>query len=368
MGAFVIGDIDTKLSTGLVGDGKSLVADRDILYSGAAAIYLEDAPPRLSGESHLDYLADTVKRINLDYLIVEGERAISEENDPGVQGDGSGSPRPRLSGVAGSWWVWDKDSEASPSVAYGNHLGRVLRQHELDDILRPTPVTDEQEERSVAALSLVQELLPQVAATTFPFVHHLVFLDGNILSMNLPQVPESVFISTELLGRDTIELADALLHESLHEKMVVLRLTRRLMRAGYTDDDSATFLLPWSVDYVKPRHFNAGRIISAAHVYTHLAVLHCAALLRDTSAGGDVTDLHRSRISLPYARAACLLDAMTREHVRDEFGEDGRLLREVLVDALESVRTELHGVVELKPHGWSGMSESALITPSKVAG
>ncbi|WP_406346881.1 hypothetical protein [Streptomyces sp. NBC_00648] len=364
----MIGDVDTKIASGLVGDGKSLIADRDILYSGAAAIFREDAPSRLPSGSHPHFLADTVKRVNLDYLIVEGARAISGEGVSEAPEDSPGPLRPRLSGVAGSWWVWDKDSDASPSIAYGNHLERVLRQHELDDILRTTRVTEEQEERSVAALSLVRELLPQVAATTFPFVHHLVYLDGRILSMNLPQVPESVFISTELLGRDTIELADALLHESLHEKMVVLRLTRRLMRAGYTDDDSATFLLPWSIDYEKPRHFNAGRIISAAHVYAHLAVLHCAALLRDSSGGGVMTDLHRSRISLPYARAACLLDAMTREHVRDEFGEDGRLLREVLVEALESVRAELHGVVELEPHGWLGMSESALITPSEVAG
>jgi hypothetical protein len=356
--------IDEILATGPFGDAAALLHDRDVLYAGAARVLHLPAPATAAPDSHDEALTRTLARVRLDRALF-GQRPPDVPTRPDGDPPATDAPRAGVPGTA--TWLADLTRPTAAQDAYTRLLGEALTFQGLTVDCGSGSPPAAATERTTAAMALAARLLPGAAATTFPFVHHCVLLPMRIPSMNLPQVPESVFVSTDLLAADLVRLADAVLHESLHEKMIVLRLTRTLMRPGYDDATSATFLLPWSIHDDEPRHFNAGRIISAAHVYTHLSALYLAAL-EDGDAPTELTTAALGRrLAEAYERGACLLDAVGCDHVRDEFGADGHELAGRLRDVLTEIAVRYRGPVALRPHPWPDLPTSHVIRPSRGA-
>jgi len=189
------------------------------------------------------------------------------------------------------------------------------------------PVDSDDVAAVTEAIALLGRVMPRVCANTVGLAPRLVKIANDIPSMHLSGSPGFVYVAERVLGGDTWVLADALLHESLHEKSSLLRKFRGLLRPSYREATSATTFLPWSVDYGEERHFSTWRLLSAGHVYVHLYVLRCALGLR-----------REARI--PHDRARFMLDALARPEHDTDLDADGRRMREWLDVAIQTTPEE----------------------------
>ncbi|MFE0516912.1 hypothetical protein [Streptomyces sp. NPDC058964] len=325
-------------TTGVVADADALLSDRDVLYSGAAVATGLGDPKDLRNPPDGDGIPACLRRCAIDRKLGGadpgsralrpwrwyGSTALRVEAEPALR-------------IHARDWISD-----SAAAVFERHFVSAMTEQGIGAHARPFRVTANEEIRISKAVVLLRELVPEIAGSVLPFVHQIVVLDSPIPSLYLTQVPETVFLSAATVHGDALGLADALLHESLHEKMAVLRLTRRLVRPGYTDEHSARVLLPWSLGQAAPRWFNAGRVISAAHVYTHLAVLHATALRRGrTGRTGCGPQAVRKRLAAAVERGGFLLAAIELDSIRREFGPDGQLLHRQLTHLLAAVRDTL---------------------------
>ncbi|UXY31064.1 hypothetical protein [Streptomyces sp. HUAS TT20] len=333
-----VSDVVSLATTGVVADADALLADRDVLYSGAAGATGLGDPKDLRNLPDGDGIAACLRRCAIDRKLGGADpmsrtpRAWRTYDSTALRVHAAPALR-----IYVRDWITD-----SAAAVFERHFVSVMTEQGIGEHARPFRVTTDDGIRVSRAVLLLRDLVPENTDSVLPFVHQIVVLDSPIPSLYLTQVPETVFVSAATLHGDTLGLADALLHESLHEKMAVLRLTRRLVRPGYTDERSARVLLPWNLDQATPRWFTAGRVISAAHVYTHLAVLHATALRQgrpdETGCGSRTV---RQRLATAVERAGFLLDSLELHSVRREFGPDGLLLHRELTRMLTAVRDAL---------------------------
>jgi hypothetical protein len=117
-------------------------------------------------------------------------------------------------------------------------------------------------------------------------------------------LPRSVYVSAAALSGDPARAAEALLHESVHQKLYDLQLVHGVYRNGYDERVAPVVRPPWHEGRAS---WSFDRALAACHVYTHLAYfyasLHAADPTRRTAA-----DEHSARCSLERARE--LLDAL----------------------------------------------------------
>jgi hypothetical protein len=177
------------------------------------------------------------------------------------------------------------------------------------------------------AVALLNQALPRTCANTVGLAPRLVKIDNVVPSMHLSGSPGFIYISERVFGGSTWVLADALLHETLHEKSNLLRKFRGLLRSSYREATSATTLLPWSVDYGEERHFSTWRLLSAGHVYVHLYALRCTLGL-----------WYEART--PHDRARFMLDALEQPAHLEDLDSDGRLMLEWLNSAIRTTPRE----------------------------
>ncbi|MGW7384458.1 hypothetical protein [Streptomyces sp. NPDC054794] len=352
-------DVITWATTGVVADAGALLSDRDVLYSGAARATGLDDPLELRLAAEGDRIPVCLRRCALDRQLAGAEHGISALR----KWTAYGSTALRVQAAPECWihardWIPD-----SAGAVFERLFVSAMARQGIGEHARPSEVTPDDEIRVSRAMLLLDELVPEIAAGVLPFVHQIVVLDSPIPSLYLTQVPETVFVSAATVHGDTLGLADALLHESLHEKMAVLRLTRRLMRPVYTDEHSARVLLPWSLAHATPRWFNAGRVISAAHVYVHLAVLHATALRAGhPQRTGCAPQTVRRRLTTAVERGAFLLGSLELDGVRREFGPDGLVLHQKLTRMLAVVRDTLPSNLVGTLQTWQATSQPEVHT------
>ncbi|MFH8339163.1 hypothetical protein [Streptomyces sp. AM6-12] len=191
---------------------------------------------------------------------------------------------------------------------------------------RPHPLDRTARQALTAALDLLGEVFPRVAAQVLPFVSVGIVVENPVPSMYLSQTPEVIYVGHHMLERDTWELADAVLHESLHDVTELARQVRQVLVPSYTEDTSATTLLPWSVKQPTKRYFSTWRLLSACHVYVHLAGFR-----------RSVIGPSAEQIEVPTERAQFMLDHLLASPHRDNLGEDGRVLVEWLDHSLKAM-------------------------------
>ncbi|MFE9023922.1 hypothetical protein ACFYNL_35895 [Streptomyces sp. NPDC007808] len=191
----------------------------------------------------------------------------------------------------------------------------------------PHPLDRTSRQSLTAAVDLLGEAFPRVAAGVLPFVSVGIVVQNPVPSMYLSQTPEVIYVGHHMLERDTWELADAILHESLHDVTELARQVRHVLVPSYTEDTSATTLLPWSVKQPTKRYFSTWRLLSACHVYVHLAGFR-----------RSVIGPSAQQVEVPTVRARFMLDQLLASPHQDNLGEDGRVLVEWLDSSLKAMR------------------------------
>ncbi|MFJ2821928.1 hypothetical protein ACIO7M_12525 [Streptomyces toxytricini] len=320
--------LDTTLATGAFGDGNLLAADRDTLVAGQSWSLRRPAPVErpASGLEALHRIAERAERdragADVSFTsLTEGDGDEGAATDPTC-------PAPWAEGHR-AWFVRDWDHARTGALL------RVTRQ--VMDFSGYTGAIDghapdhRDGDAVSAGVALLAEALPRTTAHTLPLVRVLCVLRGEIPSMYLTQVPESVFLSDGLLRTHSpLVVGECLLHESLHEKYTLLRLVRRLVRPGQSDTTGPRVLLPWSLTMGERRRFGANRLLSTLHVYAHLTALHVAVLA--SAAHRDHHAEARTRLTTNYERGAYLAQALRFPEIAGHLGPDGLRLRDWLTE------------------------------------
>ncbi|MCC3766711.1 hypothetical protein [Streptomyces sp. UNOC14_S4] len=192
---------------------------------------------------------------------------------------------------------------------------------------RPYPLGGGERRALTAAVRLLEDVFPEVSAHVLPLVSVGIAVENPVPSMYLSQTPEVIYVGHRMLERETWELADAILHEALHDVSELAHQIRHLLVHSYVEHESATTLLPWSVKQPTRRYFSTWRLLSACHVYVHLAGFR-------RSVVGPTAE----QIEVPTSRARFMLDHLLASPHAESLGEDGRLLVEWMDSSLEAMR------------------------------
>ena len=187
------------------------------------------------------------------------------------------------------------------------------------DRLEILPVPDVARRRLAGALDLLGRAVPRLAGATLPAVPGIALIGGDrIESAFLATTPSLIYLNLAV-HRDPAALADAILHEALHQKLAHTRLVHRLLRPGFDDFADLPVPVPWGDRGF--RWFSLGRALAAAHVYLHLALLHLRMIETGATAGLDRQELRR-RLVVRSGRARYLLAALGSAQFRAELGAD----------------------------------------------
>lgn len=194
------------------------------------------------------------------------------------------------------------------------------------------PVTAFIEGAHSRAVALTRRSVPRLAKELFESVHHVVvYRATQPYSGYTVSAPLFIFVAEQTFDRDDIT-AELLVHESLHQKLSDISLSRSLLRADYNDTTSATIAVPWSFGSNRIRRFSADRSFAAFHVYTHQAVLYLGMLATSTSDEEAASAVEN--LILSWARAAHFDREFNSGPVRDEWGTDGYRFAEWLSSAV----------------------------------
>ncbi|WP_366292678.1 hypothetical protein [Paenibacillus sp. AN1007] len=183
-------------------------------------------------------------------------------------------------------------------------------------------IDDKVKEKFHLAMRLLSETIPELSSDTLSMITAILPVTKTIDSGFTFTTPQLIYVDPELFNSE-LDLADALLHEALHHKLLTIRLTKRMLRPGYNDFGSFSVPIPWGGENY--RMFPVGRAIAAAHVYLHLSFLFAKILFNSDKYikfGLTLGDIEQ-RFLTRYKRASYLLETLSMSHYRHELGADG---------------------------------------------
>lgn len=182
-------------------------------------------------------------------------------------------------------------------------------------------VTDEVRLQFFSAFNLLNETIPQLTSDVLSMITAILPVSKTVDSGFISTNPQLIYVDPEQFHNE-LDLADALLHEALHHKLLTIRLTKRMLRPGYDDFGSFSVPIPWGGNNY--RMFPVGRAIAAAHVYLHLSFLFAKVLSNtDEPQFGLTLQEIEERLLTRYKRASYLLETLSMSHYRHELGADG---------------------------------------------
>lgn len=189
------------------------------------------------------------------------------------------------------------------------------------------------------AMAVLQKTIPNLSKDVMPMISAVLPISTGVESAFVSPTPLLIYIDP-VQFTNPLDLADALIHEALHQKLLTIRLTKRLLRPGYNDFKGMSVPIPWGSQNF--RMFSTGRALAAAHVYVHLTLLHASAFLTYTEYErkqelGNV-DIVKN-LSNRFSRASYLVETLSMRHYRHEFGADGLDFLQWLQKGLQSIST-----------------------------
>ncbi|OUB58709.1 hypothetical protein [Bacillus thuringiensis] len=206
-------------------------------------------------------------------------------------------------------------------------------------VLQLSPVTINEQNNIEESIKLLSYYLPHLTDDVLSMIAAILPIGNPVESAFISPTPLLIYINPQMFS-NRLDLADAILHESLHHKLLTIRLTKRLLRPGYDDFTGLSVPIPWGA--TKYRVFSIGRTIAAAHVYIHLTLLHIKALLQQNETQGIPSDIEiKKRLIIRYQRANYLIETLSMRHYRHEFGADG-------LEFIEWMREIFHEISDLK--------------------
>ncbi len=187
--------------------------------------------------------------------------------------------------------------------------------------LKLNPITINEQINIEESIKLLSSYLPHLADDVLSMITAILPIGNSVESAFISPTPLLIYINPKMFS-NKLDLADAILHESLHHKLLTIRLTKRLLRPGYDDFTGLSVPIPWGA--TKYRVFSIGRTIAAAHVYIHLTLLHIKALLQQNETQRILSNFEiKKRLIIRYQRANYLIETLSMRHYRHEFGADG---------------------------------------------
>jgi hypothetical protein len=124
------------------------------------------------------------------------------------------------------------------------------------------------------AVDLLSATLPQISRSVLSHTSLVVLVDGPdaFESATDRRIPRAVFLSREAFA-NPVRLAEALLHESVHQKLYDLQLVYQIYRSDYAAAVASTVAPPWHGGRAR---WSFDRAVAACHVYTHLHAFFAA--------------------------------------------------------------------------------------------
>ncbi|MEO3404893.1 hypothetical protein AAFN85_13390 [Mucilaginibacter sp. CAU 1740] len=138
--------------------------------------------------------------------------------------------------------------------------------------------TEKQLEILRLSLTFLDQQLPGISKTVFPFVKTFAIVESEFDSAYNKETPMMFMINYKIINNPIIT-AEFLLHESLHQKLNDLQLTNHLVPDDYDDIQSEAegdVLIPWGGS--SPRPFSIARALATLHVYLHLLLYYAVVL------------------------------------------------------------------------------------------
>ena len=182
-------------------------------------------------------------------------------------------------------WVWCANSSATTFVT-------LFKQQFVDHCLRNT-LTDQRREGALITpdarlLKLLQDgcdllfmVLPELIMSALSHVRMIAWVrshtaDAAMQSGSARTIPGAVFLSVDHL-QTPWSVAEALLHEAIHNKLFDLYLTRLVLDSRYRAASAATVLSPWNEHTTfQSNRWPLDQALAAFHVYVHLALFAAA--------------------------------------------------------------------------------------------
>lgn len=186
-------------------------------------------------------------------------------------------------------WVWTEDHADD---VFGAAFRELIRENYGELLTTPSHA-------EIASLregvSLLEELVPQVARSTLPHTHVVGLFTptgkwAGRASGSQFRLGGTIFLNRELL-RNPWWIAEHILHESLHQKLYDFRHAHSLLaqdlstveqRLELETDDSAGIqvrvLSPWNTPgLAQLNQWDTHRVLAAFHVYVHLSLMSSVA-------------------------------------------------------------------------------------------
>lgn len=343
----LVASVDDYLAKGPFGENGFLLANSEVFYAGAARLVAEltgapiDAFPRQSKpflESQRQaYVDEALAELSRDRDLASAKTRELEELLSTYAADEAldvPSDTPPCDLTPFRAWADHPLGRAiidrfGASMGTGGHDTQYVAVDATEAMVRD--VRD--------ATGLLERAMPSIAPAVFEHVEGLCLFEGNLDSGFSGATPLLIFANVNSLSY-TLDAADLILHESLHQKMRDIDTSFDTLSDDYVDNAGHMVPVPWGGGG-DGRVFSVDRAMSAYHVYTHLALLHIAAI-SDPQSGPEAALVER--LLVRWGRADHFGTALLDSSAQRDLGVDGRKM----VDWLRVAVDEL-GRFEISP-------------------
>ncbi|MEU4221373.1 aKG-HExxH-type peptide beta-hydroxylase [Actinoplanes sp. NPDC026623] len=179
------------------------------------------------------------------------------------------------------------------------------------------------------AVELLATTLPRTSRSVLAHTSLVVLVDGPdaFESATDRRIPRAVFLSRDAVT-DPVRAAEALLHESAHQKLYDLQLIYQLYRPDYDAGAASTVSPPWHNGNAQ---WSFDRGVAACHVYTHLHAFFAALVRAPQGSAVDVSGSARQAADRARFLHGALLPQASRE-----CNDNGRAFLHWIGDCLNS--------------------------------
>jgi hypothetical protein len=207
--------------------------------------------------------------------------------------------------------------------------------------------------------SLLNELVPELAASMLAHVHLIAILDvadesqwhlsaryDLCQNVSTHAIPGTIFLSPTPLANPWLA-AEAILHESMHKKLSDLTLTQNIFRTGFSAAESPTIRALWNHDLSwNSNAWSIDRALFALHFYTQIVVFFLAVDAKQNMLSSKYGACHwdnpKSNAASALKRAIYLWHEL-QPYAEAYLGNDGRLLLGWLGTMLKRMAPDMFG-------------------------
>jgi hypothetical protein len=263
------------LLSGPFGDPRGIAADMDTFTTG-----LQDLLRRHTGVSlppvgeGADLVGDSITRATLVDAL---RRLVNHRDRDGAveimrRGAALLGTMPRRAQVDSTVLRYRLATDLSGFSA-GRFVVEAIAGDLAPQTIQQVPATEAHAERIDAGVELLRRATGTLGTSTLGFVRGALLMDSSAVeSAFIVPAPYVSVLNVSVLA-DPVATADALFHESCHQKFYDQFVCRRIVQETYDYMSGPKFDIPWTPVGGKRRQMDGLRVMSTLHVYSHLLEL-----------------------------------------------------------------------------------------------